>query len=72
MASIGTLEGFVGGCMAEKKISKGELAQLLGFKTTQTLNTKLDGSSELSLKEAKSLAEFCGVTIEDIAELAFS
>jgi len=56
MAAISTLEGFVNGRLAELKVSKSELASLLGLKTTQTLNTKLDGTSELSLKEAQNLA----------------
>ena len=72
MAIISTLEGFVLGRMNEKKVSKAELAQIIGVKTTQTLNTKLDGTSELTLKEAQSLANFCGVSIEDICDLVFA
>ena len=72
MAVIGTLEGFVTGRMTEKKVGKAELAQIVGVRTTQTLNTKLDGTSELSLREAKNLAAFCDVSIEDIAKLAFA
>ena len=72
MATISTLEGFVAGRMTEKQVTKAELAQIVGVKTTQTLNTKLDGTSELSLREAKSLADFCGVSIEDICSLAFA
>ena len=72
MTGINTLEGLVSCCMAEKKVSKAELAQILGVKTTQTLNTKIDGSSELSLREAKSIADFCGVSIEEICSLAFA
>jgi DNA-binding XRE family transcriptional regulator len=71
MAIISTLEGFVIGRMKEKKVSKAELAQIVCVKTTQTLNTKLEGTSELSLREAQSLANFCGVSIEDICSLAF-
>ena len=71
MAIISTLEGFVVGRMKEKKVSKAELAEIVGVKTTQTLNTKLDGTSELSLREAQSLASFCDVSIEDICSLAF-
>lgn len=72
MAAISTLEGFVNGRLAERKASKAELASFLGLKTTQTLNTKLDGTSELSLKEAQNLAAFCGVSIEYICDLAFA
>jgi len=72
MAAISTLEGFVNGRLAERKVSKSELASLLGLKTTQTLNTKLDGTSELSLKEAQNLAAFCDVSIEYICTLAFA
>ena len=72
MAIIGTLEGFVIGRMTEKRVTKAELAQIVGVKTTQTLGTKLDGTSELSLREAQNLANFCGVSIEDICSLAFA
>lgn len=72
MAIISTLEGFVLGRMNEKKVSKAELAKIIGVKTTQTLNTKLDGTSELTLKEAQNLANFCGVSIEDICDLVFA
>ncbi len=72
MAIISTLEGFVTGRMREQKVTKAELAERLGVKSTQTLNTKLDGTSELSLREAKSLADFCGVSIEEICTLAFA
>ena len=72
MVTISTLEGFVTGRMTEKKVSKAELAKILGIKSTQTLNTKLDGTSELSLREAQNLASFCGVSIEEICSLAFA
>ncbi len=72
MATIKTLEGFVSGRMREKKVTRAELAQIVGVKTTQTLNTKLDGTSELSLREAKNLASFCGVSVEEICNLAFA
>lgn len=72
MAIISTLEGFVTGRMREQKVSKAELAKIVGVKSTKTLNTKLDGTSELSLREAQSLAAFCGVSIEEICSLAFA
>ena len=72
VAIINTLEGLVNGLLAEKHVTKAELAQTLGIRSTQTLNTKLDGTSELSLREAQGLAEFCGVSIEDICNLAFA
>lgn len=72
MAIISTLEGFVTGRMREQKVSKAELAEIVGVKSTQTLNTKLDGTSELSLREAQNLADFCGVSIEEICTLAFA
>ena len=72
MAHIETLEGLVACRLAEKNVSKTELAQIVGVKTTQTLNTKLDGSSELSLREARNLASFCDVSVETIAELALA
>ncbi len=72
MAVINTLDGFVNGLLAEKHVTKAELAELLGIRSTQTLNTKLNGTSELSLREAQSLAKFCGVSIEDICSLAFA
>ena len=72
MKTVRTLEGFVVGCMTDKKISKAELAQIVGVKTTRTLSTKLNGTSELSLREAQNLAAFCDVSVEDIAALAFA
>ena len=72
MAIISTLEGFVAGRLSEKNVTKAELAQILGVKTTQTLNTKLDGTSELSLREAQALADFCDVSIDEICSLAFA
>lgn len=72
MAHIETLEGLVACRLAEKNVSKAELAQIVGVKTTQTLNTKLDGSSELSLREARNLASFCDVSVETIVELALA
>lgn len=72
MVVINTLEGLVNGRMSEKNVSKQELARIVGVKSTQTLNTKLKGSSELSLREAQRLAEFCGVSVEDICALAFA
>lgn len=72
MLTITTLEGFVTARLNEKKVTKAELAQIMGLKTTQTLNTKLDGTSEMSLREAQNLAAFCDVSIEDICTLAFA
>ena len=72
MATATTLIGLVIGRMAETHTTKAELANLLDIKSTQTLNTKLDGTSELSFREAMKLAEFCGVSLEDIGALCFS
>ncbi len=72
MAIISTLEGLVNGLLAEKHMTKAELAETLGIRSTQTLNTKLDGTSELSLREAIGLADFCEVSIEEICTLAFA
>lgn len=70
MATVKTLEGFVTARMREKKVSKQQLANIIGVKTTQTLNTKLDGSSELSLVESRKLADFCDVSLDEICVLA--
>lgn len=72
MEKATTLVGLVNGLMAEKNVTKAELAALLGIRSTQTLNTKLNGTSELSLREAKKLSEFCGVSLEDICALHFA
>lgn len=71
MATISTLSGFVSGILAEKRVTKADLAQCLGIQTTQTLNTKLEGQSDFSLREAKKLAAFCGVSIEEICTLVY-
>lgn len=72
MASTKTLIGLVSGNMAEKHIAKAELAARLHIRSTQTLNNKLNGTSELSLREAKGLADFCDVSLEEICLLVFA
>lgn len=72
MAKANTLVGLVSGLMAEKHVTKAELAERLGIKSTQTLKTKLDGTSELSLREAKGLADFCDMSLEDLCEFCIT
>ena len=72
MERTNTLTGLVAGSLAENRTTKATLASRLGIKSVQTLNTKLDGTSELSLSEAKMIADFCGVTLEYVAELALA
>lgn len=69
MASIDSLTGIVAATLAERHVSKQELASLMGLKSVQTLNAKLDGASELSLSEGKRLADFIGCTLDEIGAL---
>lgn len=71
MAYIATLEGLVAARLAETKTSKQQLADAIGVRSTVTLNAKLAGASELTLREGRALAEFCGVSVQDVCELAF-
>ena len=71
MATVSTLEGLVAARLAETKTSKQQLANMLGINMTATLNAKITGASELSLREGQALAEFCGVSVQTICELAF-
>ena len=71
MALVRSLEGLVGARLAETKTSKQQLAEQIGVSTTATLNAKLSGTSELSLREGQALAEFCEVSVQEICRLAF-
>lgn len=71
MATVNTLTALVNGTLAEKGITKNELAAMLGISTTATLGKKLDGTSDLSLKEAKGLADFCSISVDEVCELAY-
>ncbi|MBQ6102161.1 MAG: helix-turn-helix transcriptional regulator [Atopobiaceae bacterium] len=71
MAHITTLEGLVAARLAETKTSKQQLADAIGVKSTATLNAKIAGTSELTLREGQALAEFCDVDVQDVCELVF-
>ena len=71
MATVNTLTALVNGAIAEKGITKAELANALGINTYDTLNKKLEGSSELSLFEARALANFCGTSVDELCELVY-
>lgn len=71
MTLVKSLEGLVGARLAETKTSKQQLAEWIGVNTTATLNAKLSGASELSLREGQALADFCGVSVQEICKLAF-
>lgn len=51
--------------MTEKNITQQELSQILEI-SISTLNFKLNGRSDLSVKEAKRVSTFFDKTIEEI------
>ncbi len=53
------------GLMAEKNMTQQELAQILQI-SISTLNFKINGRSDFSVKEAKKVSNFFGKTIEEI------
>lgn len=71
MATVNTLTALVNGVIAEKGITKIELANAMGITTYDTLTKKLDGSSELVLSEARVLAKFCGTSVDELCELVY-
>lgn len=66
MKEITTLEGYVAATCAERGTKKGELATLLGIRSTWTLNRKLRGEQPLYLKESKKLADYLGITVDEL------
>ena len=54
-----------GAYMLKEHVTKRQLADYLGFKSTTTLNNKLAGLSEFSLEEAGRLASLLGCTVDD-------
>lgn len=55
-----------GAYMLKEQVSKRQLADYLGFKSTTTLNNKLKGLSEFSLSEAGRLASLLGCTLDEL------
>ena len=55
-----------GAYMLKEHVTKRQLADYLGFKSTNTLNNKLEGLSEFSLSEAGRLASLLGCTVDDL------
>lgn len=71
MATVNTLTGLVNGALAEKGVTKAELASALGISSYDTLGKKLDGTSGLSLFEAKALARFCDISVDELCTLVY-
>jgi len=63
------LDGLVTAKIREIGTTRQNLADSMGIKTVATLNAKVTGNSELSLKEAFVLSRFLGTTIDEIHEL---
>jgi len=53
------------GILVEKNITQQELAQILKI-SVSTLNFKINGKSDFSVREAKIVSKFLGKTIEEI------
>ncbi|WP_156901049.1 helix-turn-helix domain-containing protein [Olsenella profusa] len=68
MKEIETLEGYVAARCAERGTKRKDLAALLGISSTWTLRRKLRGESPLYLKESKRLADYLGITVEELID----
>lgn len=66
-----SLSGYVSARLTETNTTKQKLADSMGIKTVATLNTKLCGDSDLTLKESIVLANFLNISIEDICSLLY-
>ncbi len=64
-----TLDGAAASILKETKRDKGELAAHLNV-SGMTLKRKLEGDSELMLSEAVALADFLGLSLQEVADLA--
>ena len=64
-----TLHGLVAAYLATSHRTKKELAETLTC-TPETLNNKLEGRTALTVSEARTIAEFIGVPIDRVCELA--
>lgn len=53
------------GIMTEKEITQNELAKILQI-SISTLNFKINGKSDFSIKEAKKVSRFFNKSIEEI------
>ena len=53
------------GLLVEKNVTQQELAQILKI-SVSTLNFKINGKSDFSVREAKMVSKFLGKTIEEI------
>ena len=58
--------------LATSKTTKQALCELMGVKTTNTLNAKLEGTSEMSVPEALALAKAMGTDVNHIADLLYA
>lgn len=66
-----SLNGYVSARLAETNTTKQRLADSMGIKTVATLNTKLNGESDLTLNEAIALADFLNISVDNICELLY-
>lgn len=69
MNTICTLEGLTSARLSEKRMTREELCRRLGIRATSTLRSKVRGETKLTIDEAKRLAKFLDVSIEDICSL---
>lgn len=67
--SPNTLDGAAASILKETHRDKGALAEHLNVSGV-TLKRKLEGESELMLSEAVALAEFLGLSLQEVADLA--
>lgn len=56
-------------CMSKNHITRREMADRLGLKTTTALNNKLQGKTSLSFREAWGIARMFGVSMDALYKL---
>ena len=66
---MNTLEGFVAAFLAENRMQKQELADLMGCSLV-TLNRRIGGESEMTISFARKLADAMDVNSDTVCRLA--
>lgn len=64
-----TLNGLVSGRLRDMHDSKQGLARRMGV-TAETLNRRLDGRSPLLVSDARVIADYTGLSVDEICRLA--
>ena len=60
------------GVIAERGISQNDLRELWGCKTRQTVSSKVNGKTPISLDEAQRFSEYAHLTDDEKVEIFFT